>query len=101
MLREIELSRHVLYAKACTIRRETVISVIAVDIRCSTSLSLISDDFGIAVNNELGNGFVISWSDIKALQNKLNISDEKYEYFIENLKDDFFDTVIKMLKEEG
>ena len=95
MLRESRLARHPLQAKACVVKRGIVTPVAAVDLKGSKSLALMSDDFGIVVYNGSGYGFAISWKEIDSLQELLNISQDNYDLFLDNLTEDLLETIIK------
>lgn len=111
MKREIKLNNYEISAKACKIEQNKVkttknenyeidvLIITAVDIRNSKSLEMVTGDFGIVIYNELNFGFMISWKEFEKLQEKLNISEENYEEFLDNFMNDFSDTVIDFVKD--
>jgi hypothetical protein len=106
MKREIKLSKYEVVARACKVEKKEfpvtkrgvneidVLIITAVDIRNSKSLEMATGDFGMAVYNELGHGFMISWDIFEILQKELEITEEKYEEFLDDFMNDFSDTVI-------
>ena len=109
MERDIKLKNHGIVAKACLVEKEIIkttkgenyeidVSIItAVDLKGSKALQMASGDFGIVIYNELNFGFMISWDEFQKLQADLEISEEKYEEFLDNFINDFSDTVIEFL----
>jgi hypothetical protein len=110
MQRDIKLNKHEIVARACGVKQkefpvvkrgaeEFEISIItAVDLSGSKALETATNDYGLAVYNELGFGFAISWKSFEDLQEKLKITEEKYEDYLDNFINDFSDTVIDFVK---
>lgn len=109
MERDIKLKNHGIVAKACLVEKEIIkttkgenyeidVSIItAVDLKGSKALQMASGDFGIVIYNELNFGFMIGWKEFERFQTDLEISEEKYEEFLDNFINDFSDTVIEFL----
>jgi hypothetical protein len=106
MQRELKLKNYEITAKACKVENrnsenekyEIDVSIItAVNIKNSKALEMASGDFGIVVYNELNFGFMISWKEFEKLQNKLKISEENYEEFLDNFTNNFSDTVVEFV----
>lgn len=111
MQRNIKLKNHEIVAKACLVEKEIVkttkgenyeidVSIItAVDLKGSKALQMALGDFGIVIYNELNFGFMISWDEFQKLQADLEISEEKYEEYLDNFMNDFSDTVIDFINQ--
>ena len=109
MLGELKVGNFNLNAKACCVKEiksktvkgenyEIDVSIItAVDLKGSKALQMASGDFGIVIYNELNFGFMIGWKEFERFQADLEISEEKYEEFLDNFINDFSDTVIEFL----
>ena len=106
MQRELRLKNYEIISKACEVEKKEVstkkdknyeidVSIItAVDIKNSKALKMATGDFGIVVYNEFNLGFMISWKEFEKLQADLKISEENYEEFLDNVLNDFSDTII-------
>ena len=105
MQRQLRLKNYELISKACEVEKEETSTkkknyeidasiITAVDIKNSKSLKMATGDFGIVVYNEFNFGFMITWKDFEKLQAELKITEEKYEEFLDNVLNDFSDTII-------
>lgn len=105
MTREIKLEKHDLVARACIAHEPTkdkdydIERVSAVDLTDSKCLQTMTGDFGMAVYNENMFGYYLSWKDYEALQEKLKITEEHYEEFLDNVTSDLIDSIINYVNE--
>lgn len=105
MKREIKLLKHNIFAKACIVIEATkdkdfdIERISAVDLTGSKSLQAMTGDFGMAVYNENNFGFYTSWKDYEELQEKLKITEEGYEEFLDNFTADLVDSVIEYVND--
>lgn len=101
MIREFKLEKHDLTIKACITKDQTKDSdfkierIAAVDLSNSKSIEILNNDYGMAVYNEFGFGFCLSWKDFEAFQEAQKIQEEQYEEFLDNITSDLVDSVIK------
>lgn len=98
MRRNIKFNNYDMNAKACIVvnkKDEIETSIVtAVSLKGSRALQTATGDFGIVVYNELNFGFMISWKQYEKIQSDLNISEEDYEKFLDDLINDFTDSVM-------